>query len=414
MSRRTLAILVATPLAVAALFALLWVVLRPTPSLAEAAALAEAKRFDEAEAIVDRLLRDDPSRSDARMLAAQLALDRPAPAGRENETPDPKPALLALDHLAHVKMPNSKADDAYLTMLVALNRGKAQYRLGRLDEAEKNWLEVIRLDPNFPEAGWFLLETYYLQGRLEEARRLALRLHGVETDPHDRVQYLLELVREDAQPTAPASIVALFEKVVARSPEDIRANIALGSALIRAGQTDRGVDILRQRVKAHPDRPEAWDAWLTGLDDAGQVETLATVLQRLPEAIAASPGMAKHKGRAAQERGDWKAAADDYRKALEVEPPDHRVEYRLARALRNAGAIEEAEPLEAKHNAFTEARQEVRALYELANADKTLGTRPRPDLYLRLAENRAKMGLAEEAEAWKRLAHQTGSAKPSF
>ena len=124
--------------------------------------------------------------------------------------------------------------------------------------------------------------------------------------------------------------------------------------------------------------------------------------------------MAKHKGRAAQERGDWKAAADDYRKALEVEPTDHRVEYRLARALRNAGAIEEAEPLEAKHNAFTEARQEVRALYELANADKTLGTRPRPDLYLRLAENRAKMGLAEEAEAWKRLAHQTGSAKPSF
>ena len=243
---------------------------------------------------------------------------------------------------------------------------------------------------------------------------MALRLHGVETDPHDRVQYLLELVREDAQPTAPASIVALFEKVVARSPEDIRANIALGSALIRAGQTDRGVDILRQRVKAHPDRPEAWDAWLTGLDDAGQVETLATVLQRLPEAIAASPGMAKHKGRAAQERGDWKAAADDYRKALEVEPTDHRVEYRLARALRNAGAIEEAEPLEAKHNAFTEARQEVRALYELANADKTLGTRPRPDLYLRLAENRAKMGLAEEAEAWKRLAHQTGSAKPSF
>ena len=399
MSRRTLGLLVATPLVVAAILAGFWATVRPSPSLAEAAALAEAKRFDEAEAIVDALLRDDPTRSDARMLAAQLLLDRPSAQGNESQPADPKLALLALDHLSHVK-----PTDPYLTMLAALNRGKAEYRLGRLDEAEKAWLEVIAIDPNFPEAGWFLLETYYLQGRLGEAKRLALRLHQVETDPHDRVQYLLELVRQDAQPTAPASIVALFEKIVSQSPDDPRANISLGTALIHAGQTDKGLDRLRQTVKAQPARAEAWDAWLTGLDDAGQVETLESVIQKLPEPIASSPAMAKHKGRVAQEQGDWKAAAEAYRKALDAEPHDHRVEYRLARALRNAGAIEKAEPLEAKHNGYTLALQEVRPLYEAANADKTLGTRPRPDLYLKLADNRARMGLDEEAEAWTRLA----------
>jgi tetratricopeptide (TPR) repeat protein len=333
------------------------------------------------------------------MLAAQLALARPEPPAPASGMPDPKAALEALEHLKHVK-----PDTPYLAALVALNRGKAEYRLGRLDQAEASWLEALRLEPVIPEAGWLLLETYYLQGRSEDARRLALRLHEVEPDPHDRVQYLLELVRHDAQPRAPASLVQWFKPVVEQNPSDRSANLALGLALVHNGQLDQGLELLRRAVKNHPERHDAWDGWLTGLDDGGQIETMAEILDRLPPSLAGSPWCAKHTARVAQERGDWTAAAANYRRALESEPHDHRLEYRLSRALRNSKQDAEAARLEQSHRAYTTAMGEVRALYEQANADKTLGLRPQSELCRRLAELRERMGLHEEALAWSRVA----------
>jgi tetratricopeptide (TPR) repeat protein len=405
MTARRRAVLVSAAVAAAGALTLAgWYVLRPKTSLAEAAALAEARRFDEAEALVREALREDPSRSDAHMLAAQLALDRPEPPVRTGRRPDPKPALEAIEHLKHVR-PN----DRYLAALAALHRGKAEYRLGRLEQAEASWLEALRIDPTIPEAGWFLLESYYLQGRPEDSRKLALRLHAVEPDPHDRAQYLLELVRQDAQPRAPASIVQWFEPVVEQNPDDLHASLALGSALVQAGEADRGIDVLRRAVKAHPDQAETWNAWLTGLDDAGQIETLEKVVDRLPPEFAGLPRFAKHKARIFQERGDWKSAAADYRRALEAEPHDHRLEYRLSRALRNAGDTSEADRFDRRHRSYTAATEEVRALYEQANAIKTLGVRPHPDLYRRLAENRERLGLKEEARAWYHLALRDGA-----
>ncbi len=376
-------------------------VFRPRPSLAEAAAHAEARRFDHATALVSAILRDDPSRSDAHMLAAQIALDRPGPPTAPYARLDPKPAIDALEHLKQVR-----ANDLYLSALIALTRGRAEYRLGRLDQAEKSWLEALRLQSNIPEAGWLLLETYYLQGRTDDARRLALRLHEVEPDPRDRVQFLLELLRQDAQPRAPASIVLWFEPVVEQNPGDLHANLALGQALIQSSQVDRGLEVLRLAVRSHPDRAAAWDAWLIGLDDAGQIDTLTDVVERLPNSLVKMPLFAKHRARVAQERQDWTVAAFNYRQAIEAAPHDHRLEYRLSRVLRNAGEDTEAARLELSHRSATTATPEIRSLYERANADQTLGLRPDPALYRQIGVLRDRMGLSEEAHAWLRLASQ--------
>ncbi len=45
----------------------------------------------------------------------------------------------------------------------------------------------------------------------------------------------------------------------------------------------------------------------------------------------------------------------------------------------------------------------MRALFDEANADKTLGISPHPDLYHRLADVRERMGRDDEALAWHRL-----------
>ena len=179
---------------------------------------------------------------------AQIALNRPVPQPAEGEKPDPGPALYALEQLDKIK-----PDNPYFAALVELYRGKAEYRLGRLDAAEKAWHAALKHDPRVPEAGWHLLDLFYLQGRAEDSRRLALRLHEVEPDPGDRVRYLLELLRQDTHPPAPASIVNWFRPVLESHPDEIRARLTLAVAQARAGAVEGALETLNPAFEELPE-----------------------------------------------------------------------------------------------------------------------------------------------------------------
>ncbi len=371
---------------------------RPSSDLGPVARLAALGSFDAADAALDAILRAYPDHDDAHLLAAQLQLDRPEPPTRAGERPAPAPALVALDHLARVHPANPTRD-----ALVGLYRGKAEYRLAQLDKAEVAWLDALQSNPAVPEAGWCLLEMYYLEGRGREAQALALRLHQAEPDPRDRVQLLLELLRQDAQPMAPESVAQWFEPAARQAPADLHVSLTLGLALARTGHSDQGLKLLGQLAHSHPDQADAWDAWLVGLDDAGEVEGLEAAVQELPPALANSPRFARHAARLAQERGDFPAAIAAYRRALEATPLDRTLSYRLARCLRLTGALAEAERIEQDRQTFLDANRGLRPLYDEANAIPTLGVVARPDLYRRIADLRERMGLVAEADAWNRL-----------
>src|SRR4029077_3656195 len=130
--------------------------------------------------------------------------------------------------------------------------------------AESACLDALRLNSTIGEAGWALLDIYYLQRRSDDARALALQLHKVETGPRDRVQLLLELVRQDAQTTDPSSIVQRFEPVVAQDPTDLHSTLALGLALVREHRADQGLSVLRKAVEAFGSGPAAWGAGFAG------------------------------------------------------------------------------------------------------------------------------------------------------
>ena len=381
---------------------------RPAPTLEPIARLASSGSFDAAEAALGELLREHPDFDDAHLLEAQLKLDRPEPPTNQGERPDPAPAIQALEHLAKVR-PGASRRDA----LVLLYRGKAEYRMARLDQAEASWLDALKIDPAVPEAGWCLLEMYYLEGRGEKARPLALRLHEAELDPRDRVQFLLELLRQDARPMAPDSAVQWFEPAARQAPDDLHVGLTLGLALARTGQSDRGLELLGRLAHDHPESADAWDAWLVGLDAVGDVEQMEKIIQTLPPAMAGSARFARHEARLAQERGDFPKAVADYRRALEASPLDRAIEYRLARVLRLAGDVAEAERIERDREKFLDAGREVRPLYDEANAIPNLGVVPRTDVYRRIADLRERMGLPEEARAWNRLILQHRPGDPA-
>jgi predicted Zn-dependent protease len=386
-----------------------WTVLRSRPTLDGEAALARAGALDAAEQRVRAYLDDYPDSSAAHLLLAQVILQRltrpGGPAG--GSAPAAVSAQVALEHLAQVD-----PTDPQMAGALALNRGKAQYLLKRLVDAEASWLKALQLDPHAGEAGWGLLELYYRQGRAADARRLALRLSEATSNPRDRVLLLLEPVRHDARSPAPASLVKWLEPAVRQDPADLHSAVALGMALVHDAQVDAGVAVLRLAVRRHPDDPDAWSGLLAGLDAALQVDALEQALGGLPAALAGSPRFAKYRGRVAQERRDWPEAIRAYRRARAAEPYDRTLEYRLSRALRHAGETAEADRIEHQVRRHDLAFDEAIQLSDLARKLPTLGVQPHPDLYQQLADVHDRMQLRDEARAWHRLASRPSRGEP--
>jgi Flp pilus assembly protein TadD len=376
-----------------------WEASRIRPSLDDAVILADAGKPDEAAAHLRAVVARHPEDGPARLLLAQFLLKGPESASSPTRTGGATVALAeeALGHLDHVR-PDRPATAAAFHLL----RGNALHRLSRLDEAEADWLEALRIDPTTPEAGWNLLHLYYLELRKEDARRLAMRLFEVEPDPHDRALLLLEVSRHDARPPAPESLVPILEPVVGDHPDDLRATLTLGIALTRASQVEKGIALLRRVAESHPDDAEAWDSLLTCLDESGQVAALEEAIATLPAGIAASPRMLKHRARLAQS-SRWEEAAGLYRRAYSAEPHNRVLEYRLSRALRQVGQGDEARRIEERMRRRDLAIEEVRPLFERASAIRDLSVRAQKPIFQKFAELREQMGLLDEARAWHRL-----------
>lgn len=349
--------------------------------------LARAKQFGRA---MDRLavhLRDHPDDATGHLLMGQLA----------TETSDPHPAK-ALEHLAKLR-PRDPKETARIRFL----EGKAEYFLERYDLAETRWKDALRLDPIVAEAGWALMDLLDKEGRVAEAHALGMRLVEVEPDPLDRARILLNVGRLDIDIVSPASQVLMFGDLARDHPENVELGLTVGQALVRDSRGARGLEVLEGVVRRHPDSPEAWDAWFTGLSGAFRPDRLAEEFARLPESMADDPRFAEHEGTVAQNARDWPRAVRALRRATAFEPFNGILWYRLRAALRVVGDREGFERANRWYVSFEEAFKAMRPAYEEALAVPTLGVLAHPELYHRLADLRERMGRPDEARAWHRM-----------
>ncbi len=357
------------------------------PDLDTICALGREGRFDRAQDLLARYLRAYPGDDRAHLIMAQLVMDRP----------DVRPQI-ALEHLGRIRAGTPRE-----AAVVRFSVGKAHYQQRRYDLAETCWKEALELDPAVPEAGWALIDLLDLEGRPEDAHRLGLGLFEVEPDPRDRVRLLLEMSRLDIDRVAPGSVVQIFRPVWREHPDDLPLALSVGLALVRDSRSAEGIEVLQDALRRHPDSAEAWDAWLTGLDEGHQPDRLRREFAHLPQSLSADPRFAKHEGSVAQGARDWPGAVKAYRRAHRFEPFHGVVLYRLRMALRAAGEADEVRRVDRLLAAYQEAFRQLRPVYDEASAIKTLGMEPRPELYQRLAGLRERMGRFDEARAWHRL-----------
>lgn len=355
--------------------------------LADVREKARAGQFGQAIEDLKLYLRDHPDDPTAHLLMGQLA----------TEADDPHPSM-ALEHLARLH-----PKDAKETARIRFLEGKAEYFRERYDLAEERWKDALKLDPVVAEAGWALMDLLDKEGRVEEAHALGMRLVEVEPDPLDRARILLNVGRLDIDVVNPASQVLMFQALWKAHPENLPIGLTVGQALVRDSRGADGLKVLEDVLHRHPDSPEAWDAWLTGLSGAFRADRLAGELAKLPRTMADDPRFAEPQGMVALAARDWPGAVRAFRRAAEFEPFNGIVWYRLRAALRAVGDREGLEKVDRWYTSFEEAFKAMRPAYQEALAVPTLGVRPNPGLYHRLADLRERMGRPDEALAWHRM-----------
>ena len=119
--------------------------------------------------------------------------------------------------------------------------------------------------------------------------------------------------------------------------------------------------MLRDALRRYPDSVEAWDGWLTGLDDGHEPDLLRQEFSRLPKALAADQRFAKHEGSVAQGVGDWPKAVAAYHRAYEFEPFNGVVLYRLRMAVRAVGQTAESIAIDKILTDYQTAFKQMRA-----------------------------------------------------
>ena len=374
----------------------IWHRCRPLPTLDAIRALGRKRQFEQAQQLLGRYLKTFPEDDHAHMLMAQLCMDR--------QKPQPE---IALRHLERVRT-SSRQEAA----MVQFYQGKAHYQRKRYDLAEDCWNKALALDPVVPEAGWALLDLLDMEGRDEATHQLAMRLYEIEPDPQDRIRFLLTMVRIDIEEVAPESVVQVIESVWRKHPESLNLALVLGTALIRSSRPAEGIAVLRDALRRHPDSAEAWDGWLTGLDNGHEPQLLNQEFARLPSKFRADPRFAKHEGTVAQGLHNWPKAVAAYQRAYKLEPFNGVVLYRLRMALRAVGQTTDADRIERLRTDYENAFKQLRPTYLEASKIRTLGLRAHTDIYHRLADLREKMGRFDEACAWHRLVLQFAPMDP--
>jgi len=215
-----------------------------------------------------RVIALDPQNRKARQLAdvCRLYMGKVALAIQDLErlrADDPGDGqLLFLLGFAYLKNGDMKTAREYLSqMLEAAGpdqaeflMGKASYEALNLQQAEKSFLRVLQLNPDFPGIHVELGKVYSGEHRAGDAIRefqTALKKNPADADAN---YYLgCELVREDRFEEG----IPYLEKATKLAPDSYAAYVYLGKAKLHLGQAGEAVALLRKAVELNPDNANA-------------------------------------------------------------------------------------------------------------------------------------------------------------
>jgi tetratricopeptide (TPR) repeat protein len=354
-------------------------------------------QYDLAEPALMGHLRQAPNDGEARMMLARIL-------GVRND-------LLGCARQLH-QVPfwwPTKAEALY-------REGQAYFMIDRAKDAEAAWLAVVEHDPLHPtsveifhDASLELLKLYSTEDRWEDAHVIIWGAYE-EASPADHPILLSMRLRSELERVAPAVSIVLLQRYVAAVPTDWEALRALARAELALGRQDEANLHFQTCLKNQPENPRVWRDYLNMLNDQGDLDTLKSVLSKIPQAAESDPDIWKLRGNLKEKDRNWAGAAEDYHKALEINPYARGCHYRLAMVEQRLGHTDQATRYRKQADELREAQTQLRSGYATfldAQANHNPGGPDLPASLRRLASLCETLGWARVAEACNQLANSS-------
>lgn len=199
--------------------------------------------------------------------------------------------------------------------------------------------------------------------------------------------------------------VKLWERCVQLAPQYGHAYFGMGIAAAKRGDYEAAADFLRKSLELTPTSTESQIALGDALINAGEIEEAIAVLNRGPGPGAPSAQREALLGQACLQRHDYDAARTHYELAIRLEPCSSDAYYGLAMTYNRLGKADEAAKQMAKFKEVRATERKIRTQDKRDYDDQEVNRSEVAKKYTDIGTVLFSQGFQSEAEKiWQRAA----------
>jgi len=197
---------------------------------------------------------------------------------------------------------------------------------GRLAEAEKGYLEVLRKKPDWGVVLNALGTVFMDQAQMDKAQRVfekATKLRPPYSPACYNLARLMQLKNDHN------GAISIYRAILEKQPDFGQAWNNLGTAYRETGDLDQALSCFRRAVELAPDMAEAWNNFGVAQDEFNMIQDAAKSYKKAieirPDYVSAHYNL----GISLQKLRLFKEAEDHYRKVLKTKPDDEATGFML-------------------------------------------------------------------------------------
>lgn len=215
-------------------------------------------------------------------------------------------------------------------MSAALESALHAHRAGRLDEAARQYDDILAADPLNADAWQFLGLVLLARGQVGDAVAKIGRAVALKPDAGVyHFNFAIALKRQGDISGA----VASYRRAIERDPQLVEALLNLGNTLREQGELAEAIALCRRAAALRPDSLEAQISLSAALRQAQDLPEAEDAARRAVALASASAAAQDQLGNVLEARGDMAGAEAAFRAAAQLDPRFHIAQFHLASLL---------------------------------------------------------------------------------
>ena len=223
-----------------------------------------------------------------------------------------------------------------------LSKASQAHSEGRLSEAERGYLKVLKSKPGWGQVLNALGTVYLDQSRTDKARTIFEKAAKLRP-PSLPACYNLARLKQQANDHQ--SAVSMYKIILASQPEYGEVWNNLGVAYRETRQQDEAIACFQKAVKFAPGMAEAWNNLGVAQDECNMLKEAPASYRKAIEIRPDYTAAHLNLGMSLQKQKLFKDAEEHYKKVLEIEPEDKAAAFML-QSLSTTSTIPDAAPVE--------------------------------------------------------------------